>query len=37
VLGGALVSRIPAKVFKWTVIGFAFAISAYYLWRALIT
>jgi uncharacterized protein len=37
VLGGALVSRIPAKVFKWTVIAFAFVISAYYLWRALIT
>jgi hypothetical protein len=37
VLGGALVSRIPARLFKWTVIVFAFAIAAYYLWRALIT
>ena len=37
VIGGALVSRIPAKVFKWTVIAFAVAIAAYYLRRALIT
>jgi len=37
VIGGALASRIPAKVLKWAVIVFAVAIAAVYLWRALIT
>lgn len=37
IVGGALASRIPARVLKWTVIVFAVAIAAVYLWRALMT